>query len=245
MDSFGLNEELEGIQDLDNYTFNNETDVSSLNQSGIAHLLEPAVDALANSSDSITYPAVFDAYRSLLKHAAALQGTHMTKILDSICSGYQAEVEATARDIDSDDQQTLMAHKIPLEMYAFLLTWFVNAAEKVKASGDDDAPAPTAKPKRGRGGKAATSRSTARKQASEEWTWSGQIPATLALITKVLKLKTQKIWQTSGEREFFIGHVNLFIDRSSIAPRHGNGPLAMLCSLLQAYMPRFCLMSSN
>ncbi|KAI1792515.1 non-SMC mitotic condensation complex subunit 1-domain-containing protein [Ganoderma leucocontextum] len=207
MDSFDLNKELEGIQDLDNYTFDNETDVPSLDRSGIAQLLEPAVDALANSSDSITYPAVFDAYRSLLKHAAALQGTHMIKILDSVSSAYQAEVEATSRDVDSEDQQTFMAHKTPLEMFAFLLSWFVNAAEKVKTSGDDDAPPPTAKPKRGRGGKAAASRSTARKQISEEWSWSGHIPATLALINKVLKLKTQKIWQTSGEREFFIGCV--------------------------------------
>ncbi|PIL36517.1 hypothetical protein GSI_00206 [Ganoderma sinense ZZ0214-1] len=207
MDSFGLNEELEGIQDLDNYTFDNETDVSSLSQSGIVHLLEPAVDALANSPDSITDPTVFDVYRSLLKHAAALQGTHMIKILDSISSAYQAEVEATLRDVDSEDQQTYMAHKTPLEMFAFLLAWFVNAAEKVKARGDDDAPPPTAKPKRGRGGKAAASRSTARKQVSEDWSWSDHIPATLALIAKVLKLKTQKIWQTSGEREFFIGCV--------------------------------------
>ena len=203
MDTFDLTEELQGILDLSSYTFDNETDVSSLDNSAIAHLLEPAVDALAQSSESITDPAVFDAYRSLLKHAAALQGTHMSKILDTITSAYQAEVEATARDIDSDDQQSFMIHKTPLEMYAFLLHWFVDAAEKVKASGDDDAPAPAPKPKRGRGGKAAAPRSTARKPA-EEWSWSGNIAATLALIAKVLRLETQKIWQTTGERETFI-----------------------------------------
>ncbi|EJF55739.1 hypothetical protein DICSQDRAFT_184215 [Dichomitus squalens LYAD-421 SS1] len=206
MESFDLTEELQAITDLPTYSFNNEVDVSSLDHSAIAQVLDPAVDALAHSSESIVDPSVFDAYRSLLKHASALQGVHMTKILDSLSSAYQAEVEATSRDIDVEDQQTFMAHKVPLEIYAFLLHWFVSVAEKVKTSGEDDAPAPAPKPKRGRGGKPATSRSTARK-AAEEWTWSVQIPATLALINKVLRLKTQKIWQTAGEREAFINCV--------------------------------------
>ena len=203
MESFDLQDELQNLQDVASYSFDNETDISSLDSSSIAQVIGPAVNALAHSSNSITDPDVFDAYRSLLKHAAALQGTHMSKILDTITSAYQAEVEATARDIDSDDQQSFMIHKTPLEMYAFLLHWFVDAAEKVKASGDDDAPAPAPKPKRGRGGKAAAPRSTARKPA-EEWSWSGNIAATLALIAKVLRLETQKIWQTTGERETFI-----------------------------------------
>ena len=80
----------------------------------------------------------------------------------------------------------------------------VSAAEKVKAAGDDGAPAPAPKPKRGRGGKAAASRATARKPANEEWSWMDQVPATLALLAKVLRLKTQRIWQTTGERDTFI-----------------------------------------
>ena len=206
MDSFDLQDEVQNLQDPSSYSFDNEIDVSSLDPSGIVHVLEPAVDSLAHSPDSITDPEVFDAYRSLLKHAAALQGIHMTKILDSISSAYTAEVEAALRDVDQEDQQTYMAHKMPLEMYAFLLHWFVTAAEKVKASGEEDAPAPAPapKPRRGRGGKAAASRASTRKTNNEEWSWSDQIPATLALLAKLLRLKTQRIWQTTGERETFI-----------------------------------------
>ncbi|KAI0628114.1 non-SMC mitotic condensation complex subunit 1-domain-containing protein [Trametes polyzona] len=208
MDEFELQDELQALQDVDSYSFDNETDVSALHPSDVADLLSSAVDALAHNSDAITDPAVFDAYRSLLKHAAALQGSHMIKILDSISSAYHAQIEATAPDTEIDDPQPALSHKMALEMYAFLLNWFVTAAEKVKTSGDDDASAPAPKARRGRGGKAAASRATARKQpAAEEWSWQDQIPPTLNLISKMLRLKTQKIWQTSAERETFINCV--------------------------------------
>ncbi|OJT14928.1 hypothetical protein TRAPUB_8498 [Trametes pubescens] len=203
MDHFELQDELQALQDIDSYSIDNESDVSSLDPASVADLLSSAVDALAHNPEAITDPAVFDAYRSLLKHAAALQGSHMIKILDSISSAYHAQIEATVRDIDEEDQQTVSAHKMPLEIYAFLLHWFVSAAEKVKTSGEDDAPAPAPKARRGRGGKAAASRSTARKPP-EEWSWQDQISATLNLISKLLRMKTQRIWQTSAERETFI-----------------------------------------
>ncbi|KZT06979.1 uncharacterized protein LAESUDRAFT_652146 [Laetiporus sulphureus 93-53] len=171
----------------------------------VAHVLEAAVEALAESSDAITNPAVFDAYRSLLKHAETLQGSLMNKLLDSISSAFQAQVDATIRDLDQEDQQTIAVHKITLEMYGFLLHWFVLAAEKVKAPGDEEgAPvAPPPKSRRGRGGKAGTSR-PASKKTSEEWTWADQIPSMLSLISKVLRLKTQRIWLTTAERDTFI-----------------------------------------
>lgn len=202
MDSFDIQEELTALtQDPSGYSFDNEIDISS---PALAHdLLQSAVVSLAHSSDNITDPAVFDAFRSLLKHPSSLQGTHITNIIDSISSAYQAQVEATIRDIDDDDQQTIISHRMPLEMYAFLLHWSVLAAEKVKTSGEQDPPTPVPRTKRGRGPKASTSRPAPRKP-HEDWSWIDQIPPTLALIAKVLRLKTQKIWQTTGERDNFI-----------------------------------------
>ena len=133
----------------------------------------------------------------------------MSKLLDSVSSGVLAQVEATIRDVEQEDQQNFMAHKIPLEMYAFLLQWFVTAAERVTATDDGDpvaAPAP-AKSRRGRGGKAGSSRTATGRAAAknnETWTWIDQIPATLALISKVLRLRTQRIWTTTAERDTFI-----------------------------------------
>lgn len=132
----------------------------------------------------------------------------MSKLLDSISSGLAAQVDATVRDVEQEDQQTFMAHKAPLEMYAFLLQWFVSAAEKVKAPAGEEEPATPApaRARRGRGGKAATARTPAAKRR-EAWTWIDQIPATLALISKALRLKTQRIWTTTSERDAFITYV--------------------------------------
>ncbi|EDR03599.1 uncharacterized protein LACBIDRAFT_155822, partial [Laccaria bicolor S238N-H82] len=171
--------------------------------------LVAAVEAVADSSSAITDEQVFDIYRCLLKHADAVSGSVMSKLLDSISSGLLAELEATMRDVELGDQQSYMAHKTPLELYAFLLQWFVTAAEKVKATEDGDAPPPAAatKGRRGRGGKAGAGRGAGRGAASkknEAWTWQDQIPATLGLIVKVLRLQTQRIWTTTAEKEDFI-----------------------------------------
>lgn len=167
-----------------------------------------AVEAVAESSDAIRDPEVFDVYRSMLKHADGIPGAIMSKLLDSISSGLQAELDSTLRDVETGDQATYLSHKTPLEMFAFLLSWFVTAAEKVKTSEDDNMPPAAPKSKRGRGGKAGTSRAAVSRTAgkkAEAWTWEDQIPPTLALISKILtRLQTQRIWTTTAERDTFV-----------------------------------------
>jgi len=156
---------------------------------------------------------VFDVYRSILKHSSAIPGTIMNKLLDSISSGLQAEFDATMRDVEHGHQQEYMVHKQPLEMYGFLLQWFVTATEKVRESDGDVASAgPPAKSRRGRGGKAAgkSSRAAAGRR-NESWTWVDSIPGTLALISRVLRLQTQRLWTTTAEREAFVACVTIFI----------------------------------
>lgn len=127
----------------------------------------------------------------------------MNKLLDSVASGLLSEFESTMKDLDIGDPESIAAHRTPLEMYAFLLQWFVSATEKVKSGNDEDAPAaPAPKSRRGRGGKATNTRTTAKRDT--QWTWSGQIPQTLALISKVLRLKTHRIWTTTPDRDAFI-----------------------------------------
>jgi condensin complex subunit 1 len=226
MGSFDLQDEIQALRDVQNYEIPNEHDIQTEDP---ARLLEgkvlcctcgwrraetssaAAVEAVAESSDAITDPEVFDIYRSLLKRADAVPGPIMSKLLDSISSGLLAQVEATIRDIEQEDQRTFMAHKTPLEMYALLLQWFVTAVKKVKETDEGDA-APVAPPKsrRGRGGKAGGSRTASGRAAAknnETCTWTDQIPPTLALISRVLRLKTQRIWTTTAERDTFISCV--------------------------------------
>jgi condensin complex subunit 1 len=162
------------------------------------------VNAIAESSEAVTAPDTYDILRSFLKYASAVPGILMSKLFDLIMSGFAAEVDAAAHDIDHEDQQTCAVHKVPIEMYAFLLNWSALAAVTVP---DEDAPAVApSKPRRGRGGKAAQPRAAAKNKAPE-WSWKKQIEPVLALISKVLKLKTSKIWTVSGERDTFIGCV--------------------------------------
>jgi condensin complex subunit 1 len=132
----------------------------------------------------------------------------MSKLLDSISSGLAAQVDATMRDVESEEhqQQQFVVHRAALEMYAFLLQWFVSAAEKVKAPSEEDqlgTPAP-ARGRRGRGGKSTATARTPAAKKRDSWTWIDQIPATLALISKALRLKTHRIWTTTPERDSFI-----------------------------------------
>ncbi|GJE88854.1 condensin complex subunit 1 [Phanerochaete sordida] len=200
---FDLQEELQLLEDVATYDIPHEHDISSMDARTVSALLEGAVESITDSSDNITDPQVFDAYRSLLKHAEHLQGTTMSKLLDSISSAFQAQVDASMRDTETEEQETFASHKMALEMYAFLLQWFVSAAEKVKATGEEDAPAAAPRARRGRGGKAAAARAVASRR-SEHWSWQDQIPAALMLASKVLRLKTQRLWTTTPERDTFI-----------------------------------------
>ncbi|KAG7448874.1 uncharacterized protein BT62DRAFT_986013 [Guyanagaster necrorhizus] len=182
------------------------------NKEDVEQLLEGVVEAVAESSDAITNSKNFDVYCSLLKHSDAVPGAVMTKLLDSLTSGFQTEVDATIRDAATEDTEAISGHKEALDMYAFLLHWFVAAAENVKSESEETAPASKAKPKRGRGAKAGRTggRAAASKKNMEQWSWQDHIPNALKLICRILeKLPAQYVWPTSMEREAFIKCITL------------------------------------
>ncbi|THU98226.1 hypothetical protein K435DRAFT_885278, partial [Dendrothele bispora CBS 962.96] len=110
----------------------------------------------------------------------------MNKLLDSISSGLQSKFDSTIADINTGEDY--QRHKVPLEMYAFLLQWFVLAAEKVKPTDGEANSAAAPRARRGRGGRGGRTggRSAASRKEAEQWTWNDQIPGTLALISKGL-----------------------------------------------------------
>jgi condensin complex subunit 1 len=201
---FHLQDHLQSLSDLQSYHIPNEHDIHTTDPTA---LLEHAVEAVAHSPENITDPQIFDIYRSILKYADGVPGSVMSKLLDSISSGLAAMVDVASGVGDGGEDWE--SSKTPLEMYAFLLQWFVSAAEKVKAPSEDEdvatgaTPAP-ARVRKGRGGKSATTTRTPAAKKRDSWTWIDQIPATLALISKVLRLKTHRIWTTTPERDAFI-----------------------------------------
>ncbi|KAH9963979.1 non-SMC mitotic condensation complex subunit 1 [Lactifluus volemus] len=164
-------------------------------------LLQQAVRAIAESFEAVTFPNTFDILCSFLKCVDAVPGILMNKLLDVIMSGFAAEVDAAAHDIDHEDQQTCAAHKVPMEMYTFLLNWSARSVEKVNVP-DEDASA-AAVPTKSRKGKATQSR-VAFKNKAAECSWKDQIVPILTLIAEVLQLKTSKIWTVMwGEGYFY------------------------------------------
>ncbi len=200
-----------------------EVDPESLTLPLINSALNPIVDSIAGSADGITRSTSFDTLQFLLKCApsfvqheqfdpkepeaelyllsrtSSLLPTHaLSKILDLIVSGLSAEADAVLHDLESDEQDVLQHHKHILEMYGFLLQWAISVVE-LKAAEKSTAPAASRKGPKG----------TKSKASSKDGTWdsTGQIQVAMETMCKVMKLRLNKIFATTSDRDTF---VNLF-----------------------------------
>ena len=200
-----------------------ESDPESLTPGLVNSVLNPIVEAIAESPDAITSSASFDSLQFLLKCApislnprqrfpeepdselfklsrsTALLNTHaLSKILDVIVSGLCTEADAVNHDLETDEPDALQHHKKLLEMYAFLLQWAISVVE-TKAAEKSATTAPT----RGRvAGKGAKAKAAAKDGA---WDSAGQLQTALDAMCKVLKLKLGKVFVTTSERDTFVG----------------------------------------
>ncbi len=200
-----------------------ENDSDSFTPQVINSALNPIVDSVAGNPDALTRKSSFDTLQFLLKCAptstVASQGrlnvpiaelfelsrtssllpTHaLSKILDLIVSGLSAEADIVYNDIESEEQDALHHHKQLLEMYAFLLQWAVSAIE-VKAAEKPATSAPARKALKGGKSKSAPK--------DGNWDSTGQLQTAMEVMCKVMKLKLNRIFQTTSDRDNFI---NLF-----------------------------------
>ena len=201
MPCFNLVEESLSLRD-NTYDIPDELQVRSARPAEVDSAIDKAVDSVAGSSECIVDD--FDTFRSFLKHANHLSPVQLSKILDALVSAFQSEIEATIRDgQDLGDLAPYRGHKEVLEMYAFLLMWFIQAAERYvnsnKCSTEEDAPTAAASKKKGGRGKAAKVKSV------DGLNWEENIPTVLAVFARALRIKTDRIWQTTQERDSFIG----------------------------------------
>ena len=119
---FELQDELQLLQDASSYEIPNEHDVHKtetgpLLQRGYSRRTSKSL--LTNPSSQMpltgphtirkpfTEPEIFDVFQSLLKHADAALGALMNKLLDSIASGFSAQIDAAIRDSREEDQQII------------------------------------------------------------------------------------------------------------------------------------------
>ncbi|KAF8309106.1 hypothetical protein DL93DRAFT_2063311 [Clavulina sp. PMI_390] len=201
MAEFNLQEEVLALQDLDSYHLPSDP-VDEAGPSQVRDLLDDAVGAVAESFDAIITPSVFDVYRSVLKHFDSPHPSVISKLLDSICSGLQAVVEAIKHDVEAGEQGNESPHRAPLEMFSFLLQWFSAAAERhTPTHGAELATAST----KGKGKKGTKTSKQKAQVALDNWTWGEQIIPTLAVISRVLRdLPSHRVYTTTAERDTFI-----------------------------------------
>ncbi|KAG8959169.1 hypothetical protein FRC00_001869 [Tulasnella sp. 408] len=151
---FNLQEELGQIANPQDYIITNEVDATD--DDALAAALEHAVEATAVTPENVLESEVLDEYRSLLNCSqlekqtlAIVERLANVKVvrfynvrhylyLRHSSPGLQAEIEAAQRDIDADDHDSFPTHRQILDVYAFLIHWFVMAADKAGSKSSED-----------------------------------------------------------------------------------------------------------
>ena len=120
----------------------------------------------------------------------------MSKLFDIIISGLSSEADLIHNEFTHEEQDENTRCKQLLEMYAFLLQWAIAVVEAKALEKPTNAPA------RGRGTKAIKT-----KAATKDGAWDSvpQLQSALDVMCKVLKLKLNKIFMTTSERDIFVG----------------------------------------
>nr|XP_031863717.1 uncharacterized protein CI109_000969 [Kwoniella shandongensis]KAA5530789.1 hypothetical protein CI109_000969 [Kwoniella shandongensis] len=210
-DEFNLQEELLSLSDPSLYHIPSEVDIDSLRSSSIDESLSSAIESIVNDPESLIHsqPATFDVFRSILKHADSpnISGALLTKLLDVILSGLNNHSSAVMTMVGGQgfgagevDMDAPMIHKQPLEMWAFLLQWFVTAAERGAGRSSDEPRTTTA----GGKGKKKTAAGSKGSTTSTSFIWIDHLPLVLTTMTKILRVPTSRIWRTTSEKETFV-----------------------------------------
>ncbi|KAJ9349445.1 hypothetical protein DTO027B9_7600 [Paecilomyces variotii] len=170
-----------------------ENDPESLSSAQIDAVLNPIVDAVAESPEGLTRAVFFDSLQLLLKCVTAISSKTLSKILDLIVSGLAVEADIIHGDLEADEQDAVQHHKQLLEMYGFLLQWALSAVE-VKAAEKTTEAVP------------ARSRKGPKSKSNKDghWDWTAQIQIAMETMCKVMKLKLSKIFLTTSDRDTFI-----------------------------------------
>lgn len=188
--NFDLCNELQLLSD-EPYLIPEEIYLADLQPSEITSALDELVDSLSSDSDSIQSSLTFDHLRSFLKHFHFLSNNHRYKLIDSVVSSFNLELDSTFKD--SDDGKAYSNHSESLQRFAFILSWLISVAEKT-SNKDSSTTTSTAT-----GKKKATSSSK-----KNDWNWSDSLPSILSTMSKALRLQSSRLFPISSIRDAFI-----------------------------------------
>ncbi|KAG0090671.1 Condensin complex subunit [Podila epicladia] len=195
---FELDEELLSLQDTVHIP--GEIPIDGENPKALERILNEIVDSLQDASGNITDDNLFDQIRSFIKHFNTLQKKTATKVWDIVLSGFNAELQVTAQDLDFNDQDAYLQHRTPLEMYGFLIYWIISITEQ-KATSRAATMDKSGKAVRAKGSRAKNDGDDSEQGVS---TWTAEKQRALDLMCKCLGLHLSKIWTATHEKESFI-----------------------------------------
>ncbi|KAI9263006.1 non-SMC mitotic condensation complex subunit 1-domain-containing protein [Helicostylum pulchrum] len=187
MIDFVLTEEIQKIQsDGADYHIPNEIDLVRNSDQDLARYLNEIADSIQVSAENIADPVVFDKIRSFLKHFNSIQPRILSRLFDIILSAYRVEIKSVNEDIEQNEKDTFNNHRLYLELYSYLVHWFLMLAEDTVQA-----------PKNSRKSKATNFNPKA-------FDWNSQKLKSFDLASWLLDLKLSKIWTLTPDRVNFV-----------------------------------------
>ncbi|KAK0538110.1 condensin complex non-SMC subunit Cnd1 [Tilletia horrida] len=199
--SFSLADELLALRGEDVYIIPNEIAVDDMPPAQQSSTLDQTIDTLAASTDEIESTEVFDNLRSFLKHFNTLSPATALKLIDLISSAFSSALDSAARDIDSGDPSAYPSHAPVLERYAFLLQWFVLAAER---KGNTPSEGGAAMAIRGKGKGRGRGKATGSGSSRDAFQWQDYIPNVLSTMLKALRIRSERMWTVTASRDAYV-----------------------------------------
>lgn len=210
MSDFNLQEALASLSaDASSFPIPSELDVSTLAAAEVDAHISSVIDSVTQDYYALVHssPTTFDVFCSVLKYTdnPAESGIIFRKLLDVIVSGLETHTDAVLQMVGGaglaeEDMDAPMVHKQPLEMWAFLLQWFVIAADKRDSRAGAETSRTTGKGAKGKKG----ARAGAGRGESSAFVLVDECPRLLGGMIKALNLPSSRLWRSTSERETFI-----------------------------------------
>ncbi|KAI8881379.1 hypothetical protein K501DRAFT_274650 [Backusella circina FSU 941] len=127
MDDFVLADELRTLQEgaMESYYIPSETVIRGKNEHDLYRYLNDITDGIEVSSENISDPLIFDKIRSFLKAFPSVPTRISSRLFDIVLSAFKKEIKSTAEDIKDNEKETFHHHKNFLELYGFIIHWFL------------------------------------------------------------------------------------------------------------------------
>ncbi|KAI7899930.1 non-SMC mitotic condensation complex subunit 1, partial [Cokeromyces recurvatus] len=126
------------------------------------------------------------------RYFTSAQPRILSRLFDIILSAFRVEIKSTSEDLDNNEKETFNNHRYNLELYGFLIHWFLLLAEENATSSNIIRKSKTAQS------------SSLSNNDLRTFDWSSQKLKAFDLASWLLGLKLTKIWTLTPDRVNFV-----------------------------------------